>query len=288
MKLFFRIALCLFLVKCANSKVSNNITASNPKDNLYGWFHKDIHNNEIPGISLDKWCDKNVGKNNTQQNITVAILDSQLDINHEDLKSQIWINKGEIPDNGIDDDQNGYVDDVNGWSFLGGKNGQNLIWSNFDYIRLIRKSKEKFELDTLNSPKDFKEYKRAIAFFKKEKNYYQNYLKSLEYGIVLFPLAKDTLKHYFPKEDYTYSKLDSLYKIYGNGKSFWEKRDAGDKDFAALIHSMMVNKELNINSIDYLIDKADQQNFILKKCLDFDYNERVDIMNFDLKNSINY
>ena len=50
--------------------------------------------------------------------IVVGVVDSGVDVNHPDLKNNIWINTNEIPDNGKDDDKNGYVDDVNGWSGL--------------------------------------------------------------------------------------------------------------------------------------------------------------------------
>ena len=42
---------------------------------------------------------------------------------HGDLKNMIWTNKKEIPDNSIDDDHNGYVDDIHGWNFRGMKDG---------------------------------------------------------------------------------------------------------------------------------------------------------------------
>ncbi|MBW4508200.1 MAG: S8 family serine peptidase [Scytonematopsis contorta HA4267-MV1] len=53
----------------------------------------------------------------TGQGVTVAVIDSGVDINHEDLRDNIWHNTGEIAGNGIDDDGNGYIDDVNGWNF---------------------------------------------------------------------------------------------------------------------------------------------------------------------------
>lgn len=53
------------------------------------------------------------------KNVKIAIVDSAIDWTHEDLKDNIWINPNEIPDNGIDDDGNGFVDDVRGWDFVG-------------------------------------------------------------------------------------------------------------------------------------------------------------------------
>ncbi len=47
--------------------------------------------------------------------IVVAVVDGGVDINHEDLVDNIWVNENEIPGNGIDDDNNGYIDDINGW-----------------------------------------------------------------------------------------------------------------------------------------------------------------------------
>lgn len=58
--------------------------------------------------------------------VVVAIIDSGFDTTHEDLKGVFWNNPGEIPGNGIDDDKNGYVDDVHGWNFLGGKDGRSV------------------------------------------------------------------------------------------------------------------------------------------------------------------
>ncbi|MCP9812977.1 S8 family serine peptidase [Synechococcus lacustris] len=58
---------------------------------------------------------------NSAKDIIVAVIDSGVYIEHPDLKDNIWVNKGEIPGNGIDDDNNGYVDDINGWNFITGK-----------------------------------------------------------------------------------------------------------------------------------------------------------------------
>ena len=63
----------------------------------------------------------------TGQGVTVAVIDSGVDINHEDLRNNIWTNTREIAGNGIDDDGNGYIDDVYGWNFGVGQNNNNVL-----------------------------------------------------------------------------------------------------------------------------------------------------------------
>lgn len=110
-------------------------------------------------------------KNKTPKVITVAVLDIGTDINHEDLKGMIWTNPGEIPGNGIDDDHNGYIDDVHGWNFLGGKNG-NLMYEAEEKTRIYQKLKRQFQnKDTLNlsgeEAKQFAEYKKQKVAYEK-------------------------------------------------------------------------------------------------------------------------
>src|SRR5690242_2957512 len=59
--------------------------------------------------------------------VVIAVIDSGVDTAHTDLQGHIWTNPGETPANGVDDDHNGYVDDIHGWNFLGGKNDTSLV-----------------------------------------------------------------------------------------------------------------------------------------------------------------
>ncbi len=78
------------------------------------WAFKDSDDN---GMSVLKTY-KEFGTVKNQEPIIVAVVDTGVDYNHEDLRDIMWVNTGEIPGNGIDDDGNGYVDDIHGINTL--------------------------------------------------------------------------------------------------------------------------------------------------------------------------
>ncbi len=115
------------------------------------WHALDPSADKVLGISLQKAYDYLGSKNKKATPIIVAVLDSGIDTTHEDLKNILWTNPKEIPGNGIDDDKNGYIDDVHGWNFLGGKNGQSVKRAPDERSRIYHKYKSKFlnpSLDT--------------------------------------------------------------------------------------------------------------------------------------------
>ncbi|MGA9638698.1 S8 family peptidase [Flavobacterium sp.] len=99
---------------------------------LKRWSHLDLVKDTIPGMSVDKAYNELL-KNRVGQKVIVGIVDSGVDIEHEDLKSVVWTNAKEIAGNGIDDDNNGYIDDVHGWNFLG-----DIIKENLEYERIVK------------------------------------------------------------------------------------------------------------------------------------------------------
>ena len=107
------------------------------------WFNLDEGEGGVLGVSADKLYN-GLLKNKTGETVIVAIIDSGVDAEHEDLKDVMWVNPGEIPGNGIDDDNNGYVDDIHGWNFIGGKNG-NIDKDNLEITRLYRKYHKQFK-----------------------------------------------------------------------------------------------------------------------------------------------
>ena len=89
------------------------------KEEIQKWPHADITTDSIPGMSLAKAYEFVANKKTTT--VIVAVIDSGIDFEHEDLKDNVWINSDEIAGNGKDDDKNGFIDDIHGWNFLGGE-----------------------------------------------------------------------------------------------------------------------------------------------------------------------
>ncbi|MFD1630015.1 S8 family peptidase [Pseudopedobacter beijingensis] len=125
------------------------------------WQHLDLHKDGVFGISTDK-AYKELLKGKTATKIKVAVLDSGIDTQHEDLSAIIWRNPIEQP-NGIDDDHNGYIDDLNGWNFLG-----DIDQENIELTRLVRKYEQFFSgpdsaRRVTKSKEDFREYQKLKA-----------------------------------------------------------------------------------------------------------------------------
>ena len=96
------------------------------------------------GISVERTY-RELLKNRKPTSVVVAVIDGGIDTTHEDLRRVLWINPKEIPGNGIDDDKNGYVDDIHGWNFLGGKDGRNVNYETTEVTRLYAQLRPKYE-----------------------------------------------------------------------------------------------------------------------------------------------
>lgn len=138
--LFVALLLC-----CMQSSAQSG--AEHPAKRPHDWWQADWKKDSLPGISLDEAY--NYLKGRKSKTVIVAIVGESLDIDHNDLKNSIWVNKKEIPGNGIDDDHNGFVDDVHGWCFTADKN--NIYPTNqlSNEARTYMEEKKKFEgIDT--------------------------------------------------------------------------------------------------------------------------------------------
>src|SRR5688572_29595845 len=105
--------------------LSLSFTSLFSQEKMESWHHQG-GNSEFPtGIGSATYYSGPAAKNSRK--IIVAILDSGVDINHPDLKDNVWVNPGEIAGNKKDDDGNDYVDDLNGWNFIGGQDGRSVV-----------------------------------------------------------------------------------------------------------------------------------------------------------------
>ncbi len=108
------------------------------------WQHLDNTADGFMGVSTNKMYNSLL-KGKKAETVVVAVIDGGVDYEHEDLKDVMWKNPGEIAGNGIDDDHNGFVDDVYGWNFIGGKDGRNVHHEQLEITRLVVKYQQQFK-----------------------------------------------------------------------------------------------------------------------------------------------
>ena len=187
---------------------NNEVAASTPPIN---WFNLDEEKDNIPGVSTERAYTELL-KNKKSKKIVVAVLDDGIDVKHEDLKNKIWKNVNEIEGNGIDDDDNGYIDDINGWNFIGGKDGTPVIYDNAEITRMYIQYKNKIEINGINSlsPKESKEYKKIKKEIEEEIETYNGALKRLNKFIDDLEKSEKILSDYFNTREYTYAQVENL------------------------------------------------------------------------------
>ena len=116
-----------------------NVVAQSPPQN---WFLLDPKIDHVYGVSAERAYNELL-QGKTSTTVVVAVIDGGVDVKHEDLKNKIWINPKEIPDNKTDDDHNGYIDDMYGWNFIGGKDSD-VQYDQFELTRLYKQLHDKF------------------------------------------------------------------------------------------------------------------------------------------------
>ena len=160
------------------------------KDN---WQHLDLATDTIPGMSVNKAYEFLKGKKGVE--VVVGVVDSGSDLKHEDLVDVAWVNTKEIAGNGIDDDKNGYVDDINGWNFLGKSYKEHL-----EYERILM-NPSIADAETLKAVEAFQETKVKAAK-----------VNATRYGQMLsgVTMADGALAKHFGKADYTKEEVLAL------------------------------------------------------------------------------
>ncbi len=177
----------------------------------------------------------------TSTPVIVGVLDSGVDEDHEDLKNVMWINVDEIAGNGIDDDKNGYIDDIYGWNIIGGKDGKNIEKDSYELTRLYKRESQKFEGrdESSMTPEEkvkFADYlKLKVEFLQKSieaKTMFDIYQKSLERFEEIeknigkgTDLSAEDLENYKPESDKEKAMIEKLLMFMKNGISYKDIRN---------------------------------------------------------------
>ncbi len=179
----------------------------------HNWGHLDLVKDTIPGMSVDKAYSEII-KNKKGETVIVAVIDSGIDIEHEDLDGVLWTNTDEIPGNGIDDDKNGYVDDIHGWNFLGDAYDEQL-----EFVRVIVKGDK-------NDP----QYEAAVAEYEEK---HQEALANKQRYDQIYQMVKssdETIATHLGKKEYTKEEVAAI-----------DTDKADVKQAAAMLQNMYAN-----------------------------------------------
>ena len=187
-------------------------THSFAQNDFKGWHLLDSKKDSFQGISVNTAYDFLKNKKSTQ--VIVAVIDSGVDTLHEDLKKILWHNPKEIPGNGIDEDHNGYADDVYGWNFLGGKDGRNVKTESAEASRIYHRYKSKFnnkninEADLQGDEKEQYELWKQAAGLINAKPEEQVELMFLEMAYKAVKKHEKVLKDEMKKDTFTVSQVE--------------------------------------------------------------------------------
>jgi subtilisin family serine protease len=157
------------------------------------WGHLDLEKDTVPGMAVDRAYAELI-KGKKGKKVIVAVIDSGIDIDHEDLDGVVWTNEDEIPNNGKDDDNNGYVDDIHGWNFLGDAYDEQL-----EYVRILSSG------DSSNP-----RYAEAQSTYESEYQLWTGRKTQYDQIALAVKNAHDALTKHFGKSDYTIQELNSI------------------------------------------------------------------------------
>jgi subtilisin family serine protease len=211
---FLKTGLIALVLGVTNSSLAQNKGTEEPKAPVsLQWQHGDAASDNIIGVSSFKAINELV-KDKKPTPIIVAVLDSGTETFHPDLKNNLWINTDELPGNGIDDDKNGYIDDMYGWSFIGGKEGD-VSGDNLEFTRIYKSLKDKFEGKEAASiskadKKDYERYLKFKAGYDERVKNAKEEKKQFDQFYQVFLMADGMMKGATGKEEYTVEDLQAL------------------------------------------------------------------------------
>ncbi len=244
------------------------------------WFNLDPLNDKFNGVSTEKAYTELL-KDKKSTTVVVGVIDSGVDYEHEDLKGVMWTNPKEIAGNGIDDDNNGYIDDIHGWNFIGGKDGKNVDGDNLEMTRLLRKMNPKFQGKTeadFKSKQDlaeFKLYQQIKSDFDKTKEEFEGAYNQTKFFYDGFIALNKNAKSNLNLEVIDFEAL----------KKF-EPTEKNDKQMKMIANNIMKNgRAKNLDEAILLMKEGYDQYKTYVECgVNLDYDPRT-IIGDDYNNS---
>jgi cell wall-associated protease len=191
-----------------------SVAQNSLKEVPHGWHLMDLKEDGVYGIGVEKAYQTILKNKKPKQLVIVAVIDSGVDTTHEDLKSVLWVNPNEIPGNGIDDDKNGYIDDVHGWNFLGNKDGRNVSKDSYEAARVYYSYRKKYEGKIPDSTKMNPEQLGQLRMYLRAKDQIESQAKESSMIVLILkniveklPVADSILRTAMGKETYTGDQL---------------------------------------------------------------------------------
>lgn len=238
------------------------------------WYNRSPSQDKIQGAATDQAYIELLKDKSPRKKVVVAVIDGGVDIYHPELEGKIWTNKEEIAGNGLDDDNNGYVDDIHGWNFIGNSKGEHLLYENMEYVRIFKKLNPRF-----SGVKDENglsaEDKQLYAVYVKSKTKYEEELrkytqrkKDLDNFERYVNHQEEVLKKYLRKQDLTAADVRAV-------KTKSEMVNEAKKVMLDLYDKGFTRKDL--------ADMQKRSNDFLTYYLNLDFNPRM-LVNDDPEN----
>ena len=164
----------------------------NDKD-LKTWYHKDYATTKVYGVNTQNAYKFLESKGLKPKTVVVGVLDSGVEVDHPGLAKNMWKNPNEVPNNGKDDDGNGYVDDIFGWNFLGGKNAD-IDVDNMEVTRVVKKYQSVFEgSDSVKNKENQAKMPEEFAMYMKSKEVFTKKSQEAKQNVQLYTMIKNAI-----------------------------------------------------------------------------------------------
>ena len=179
------------------------------------WYHRDRVPRSGPGLNTEAAYRTVLQDRDPQDTVRVAIIDSGIDIEHEDLAAETWTNADEVPGNGVDDDGNGYVDDVHGWNFIGGPDGEHVNQDTYELTRLYTDLRKRFadadSADVASTDREaYRRYRELKQTFQKKRKQAEQRLARVEKAQTAVQNSAQILKKHLETDTLTAETVRSV------------------------------------------------------------------------------